>query len=55
MLEMGMPKILVKALLQLHSYCKANKFNEVSPNVEEVLGRQPISFEQFVEDYKTAW
>ena len=55
MLAMGMPEILVKALLQLHSFCKANEFAEVSPDVETILDRQPISFDRFVEDYKTSW
>ena len=55
MLAMGMPKILVKALSQLHSFCKANEFAEISPDVETVLDRQPISFDRFVEDYKTSW
>lgn len=55
MLDMGMPNPLVKALSQLHSYCKDNKFDAVYPDVEEVIGRKPIVFSQFVEDYKTNW
>ena len=55
MFAMGMPEILVKALSQLHSFCKANEFDEVSSDVEEVIGRKPISFSQFVEDNKTIW
>ena len=54
MLTMGC-EILVKALSQLHSFCKANKFAEVSPDVKTVLDRPPISFDRFVEDYKTNW
>lgn len=55
MVAMGMPEILVKALLQLHSFCKANKFAEISPDVETILDRPAISFDRFVEDYKTNW
>lgn len=55
MLAMGMPEILVTALSQLHSFCKANEFDEVSSDVETVLDRQPISFDRFVKDYKTSW
>ncbi|MGK7949263.1 MAG: hypothetical protein AB4368_10795 [Xenococcaceae cyanobacterium] len=52
MVAMGMPEILVKALSQLHSFCQANKFAEVSPDVETVLDRPPISFDRFVEDFE---
>lgn len=55
MLAMGMPEIMVKLLLQLHSFCKANEFDEVSSDVEAVIDRKPISFDRFVEDYKTSW
>jgi len=47
----GMPDLLVNALLELYASYKAGQASTVSPAVEQVTGKTPISFEQFARDY----
>ncbi|WP_009634533.1 SDR family oxidoreductase [Synechocystis sp. PCC 7509] len=51
----GMPEPTVNALLELYASYKAGQAATVSPAVEQVTGKQPISFEQFVQDYAEVW
>ena len=51
----GMPDAIVNALLELYASYKAGLAAEISPVVEQVTGKQPISFEQFVKDYAEVW
>ncbi len=51
----GMPDSIVNALLELYASYKAGQAATVSPVVEQVTGKQPISFEQFVKDYAEVW
>lgn len=51
----GMPEPTVNALLELYASYKASQAATVSPVVEQVTGKQPISFEQFVKDYAEVW
>ncbi len=51
----GMPEPIVNALLELYASYKAGLAAEVSPVVEQVTGKKPISFEQFVQDYAEVW
>ncbi len=51
----GMPEPTVNALLELYASYKARQAAAVSPVVEQVTGKQPISFEQFVKDYAEVW
>ena len=46
----GMPEPTVNALLELYASYKAGQAATVSPVVEQVTGKQPISFEQFAKD-----
>ena len=51
----GMPEPTVNALLELYASYKAGQSATVSPVVEQVTGKQPISFEQFAKDYAEVW
>jgi len=51
----GMPEPIVNALLELYASYKAGLAAEISPVVEQVTGKTPISFEQFVQDYAEVW
>jgi uncharacterized protein YbjT (DUF2867 family) len=47
----GMPEVLVDAFMELNRIAKAGNASNVSPVVEQVTGKKPISFEQFARDY----
>ena len=51
----GMPEPTVNALLELYASYKAGQAATVSPVVEQVTGKQPISFKQFAKDYAEVW
>ncbi len=55
MQDAGMPELTVNALLELYASYKAGQAATVSPVVEQVTGKQPISFEQFAKDYAEVW
>lgn len=52
MLGYGLPEWQVDGILDLLRYYKAGKSERVSPAVKEVTGSDPISYRQFVQDYK---
>ncbi len=52
MLESGLPEWLVNSLMELYAMIKQNQLSTVTNTFEEVVGRKPISFRQFVEDNK---
>jgi uncharacterized protein YbjT (DUF2867 family) len=51
MMSSGMPEWLVDDMTKLNRDYAANKATEVSPDVEMILGRKPISLENFISDY----
>lgn len=51
MREMGMPDVVVEALLELSTIIKTGYTSQVSSAVEEIAGRKPIAFQQFARDY----
>lgn len=51
----GMPDVIVNALLELYASYKAGQAAIVSPVIEQVTGKKPISFEQFARDYAEAF
>lgn len=50
-----MPADYVNLLSALYGAVRAGYTADVSSDVEQVLGRSPISFEQFVQDHVTVW
>jgi len=55
MKEIGMSDWLIITVSELSDYFRKGKASEVSPAVEEVTGRKPISFSQFANDYADAF
>lgn len=55
MLGAGMPAWNVAVLLSLSAFVRAGKAAAVSTTVHEVTGHEPITFEQFARDYRSAW
>lgn len=55
MLGAGMPEWLVNMIIELYEVQRAGYMAEVSPIVERITGRKPISFAQFVKDYMEAF
>ena len=55
MKEIGMSDWLINTVLELSDYFRKGKASEVSPAIEEVTGRKPISFFQFANDYADAF
>jgi len=47
LLGSGMDAIMAQALEELHAIFKAGYGAEISPDIENVLGRPPLSFDQF--------
>lgn len=47
----GIPEVVVDAFMELNHIAKAGYASDVSPVVEQVTGKKPISFEQFARDY----
>lgn len=55
MKQSGMPEVIVEANIELYSIYKAGYASEVTPVVEQVTGKKPITFEQFAKDYVEAF
>ncbi|MEN3330794.1 MAG: hypothetical protein V7641_159 [Blastocatellia bacterium] len=51
----GMPEWLVEALIELIQVKRAGYLQAISTDVEPLLGRKPIDFEQFARDYIEAF
>lgn len=52
MLKTGMPDWLADDLVSLNQVYAANEAMEVSPDVERVTGKKPLSIKRFLNDYK---
>jgi uncharacterized protein YbjT (DUF2867 family) len=51
MLQAGMPKWLVEALMELHAINKQNRWSAVTSDIEKVTGTPPTHFAQFARDH----
>jgi uncharacterized protein YbjT (DUF2867 family) len=51
----GVPEWSANALVDLHRLYREGGASEVSVDVEQIVNRRPISFEQFVRDYRQAF
>lgn len=49
--KMGMDDWLINTISELYNYFRKGYASQVSSGVEEVTGKKPISFAQFVKDY----
>jgi uncharacterized protein YbjT (DUF2867 family) len=48
--KLGMERWLVDAIIEINGIIKAGKASEITPVVENITGRKPYTFEQFVKD-----
>ena len=55
MKEIGMSDWLINTVSELSEYFRKGKASEISPAVEDVTGKKPISFSQFAKDYAEAF
>ncbi|PQJ78992.1 SDR family oxidoreductase [Polaribacter porphyrae] len=55
MKDYGMPDFVIEMTRSLNQIIKAGYAEGVTETVEKITGKQPISFRQFVEDYKENW
>jgi len=55
MVQMGMPEQIVEWLDSLNAIVSAGYAGAISPELQNLLGRAPISFRQFATDYQGAW
>lgn len=55
LLGAGLPEWSADALVDLQEFYRAGKASEVTGEVEQLLGRKPISFEQFSRDHARAF
>jgi len=55
MTDMHFPSFIIDLLISLNDSIKQGYFAETTDTIEKVLGRNPITFKQFVTDNKTVW
>lgn len=55
MIDSGMPSEMADAMLELLAVYKAGYGANISPAVKQILGRDPIRFEQFALDYRDSF
>ena len=55
LVEAGLPEWSADALVDLHQFYRAEKASDVTGDVAQLLGRKPISLEQFSRDYAQAF
>jgi uncharacterized protein YbjT (DUF2867 family) len=55
MREAGMSEVIIEALVELYAIQKAGYTATLSPDVERVTGKKPLSFDQFAKDYVEAF
>ncbi len=55
MLGAGWPESSVEGMLALYSDVRDGKTEQVSSEIESILGRKPITFKRFAEDYSDKW
>jgi uncharacterized protein YbjT (DUF2867 family) len=51
--KMGMEEWLIDALIEFYNVIKSGDASQSTAVVEQITGRKPISFEQFVRDYSS--
>lgn len=55
LLKAGLPKDYAEFLIMILGYFKMGYSAAITDNVEKITGRKPISFQQYVQDYKNSW
>ena len=55
MKDMGADEWTINSMTELFGVTRAGYLSEISPAVEQVTGKKPITFSQFVRDYAGAF
>lgn len=55
MLSYGFPKDAVKVMKMIYFIVRLGKAKDLYDTTEEILGRKPISMEQYIRDYAESW
>jgi uncharacterized protein YbjT (DUF2867 family) len=55
MTDMQFPTFIIDLLISLNDSIRTGHFEKQSNSVEEITGKKPITFHQFVTDYKSTW
>ncbi|RLB55353.1 MAG: SDR family NAD(P)-dependent oxidoreductase [Deltaproteobacteria bacterium] len=55
MTDLGLPEFVIDVMVGLGQCVRQGHVEETTDTVERLLGRPPITFEQFVQDHRTAW
>ena len=51
----GLSNVYARAILDLHHYYRNGAASAVTPDVERITGRKPISFQQFIQDHAASF
>ena len=51
----GLSSAYARAILDLHHYYRTGAASAVTPDVERITGRKPISFQQFIQDHAASF
>jgi uncharacterized protein YbjT (DUF2867 family) len=55
MTDMQFPQFIIDLMISLNESIKQGHFEKQSKSVETITGKKPITFKQFVTDYKNTW
>ena len=55
MASYGFPKDMIKVMKMIYLIVKLGKAGDLYDDTEEILGREPITMEQYVQDYAACW
>jgi uncharacterized protein YbjT (DUF2867 family) len=55
LLQAGLPKDYSEFLIMILGFFKEGYSSAILDNVEKITGRQPITFKQYVQDYRQSW
>ncbi|HEY0095094.1 MAG TPA: SDR family oxidoreductase [Archangium sp.] len=55
LLGAGLPPVIAEGILGWFGYCRAGKAERVTKDAEQLLGRQPRTLRQFVQDHVGLW
>lgn len=55
LLQAGVPKSYAEFLIMILGFFKEGYSSVVLDNVEKITGRKPITFKQYVQDYRQSW
>lgn len=55
MTELGFPEFQIKLMIDLNQCIREGFSEEITTTVKDITGKDPITFQQFLQDNKQAW